>query len=78
MKKARKEISRLDSLLKPFVHDLPKNKIKGFVTVNFEMESEFLDKEEMIGYMKTQLEQVLTNEWQTSRCYPDMNTFNFE
>ena len=76
IKKAQEKISKLDSLVKPFVPDVPRNKIKGTVVVEFEMSSEFLDKDEMIGYMKNQLEQALTEEWQTSRCYPDMDTFN--
>jgi hypothetical protein len=76
IKKAQEKISRLDNLLKPFAPDVPKNKIKGSVVVEFEMSSEFLDKEEMIEYMKNQLYHHLNEEWQTSRCYPDMDTFN--
>jgi len=76
IKKAQEKISRLDSLVKPFAPDVPQNKIKGTVVVEFEMSSEFLDKDEMIDYMKNQLEQALTEEWQTSSCYPDMDTFN--
>jgi hypothetical protein len=76
IKKAQKKISRLDSLVKPYAPDIPLNKIKGSIVVEFEMSSEFLDRNEMIEHMKIQLEHELTKEWQTSRCYPDMDTFN--
>lgn len=76
IKKAQDKISKLDSLVKPFAPNVPRNKIKGNVVVEFEMSSEFLNKDEMFEYMKNQLEQALTEEWQTSSCYPDMSTFN--
>ena len=50
--------------------------ITGSIVVEFEISSEFLNRDELIDYMKNQLEQALTKEWQESRCYPNMETFN--
>ncbi len=75
IKKAQVEKSKLDSLVSGFAPDIPRNKVTGSVVVEFEMSSEFLDKDELIEYIKEKLEDHLTEEWQTSRCFPDMDTF---
>ena len=54
-----------------------RKKIRGRITVEFEMSSEKLDKSEMGEYIKKQMKSHLTEEWQTSRCKPLMSTFKF-
>jgi hypothetical protein len=53
-------------------------KIYGSVVVNFEMKSDQITKDEMISYIKNQMKGHLTEEFQTSRCYPDMSTFKID
>jgi hypothetical protein len=55
-----------------------RKKIRGTITVEFEMSSEKLDKNEMGEYMKKQMKNHLSEEWQTSRCKPKMSTFKFK
>jgi len=55
-----------------------RKKIRGTITVEFEMSSEKLDKNGMGEYMKKQMENHLTEEWQTSQCKPKMSTFKFK
>ena len=53
-------------------------KIKGTITVEFEMKTDRLSVTEMGAYMKSQLKSALTEEWQVSRCNPVMSSFKFK
>jgi hypothetical protein len=56
------------------------HKIKGTITVEFEMEgAEFqLSVNDVADHMYRLLESRLNYEWQTSQCKPIMSTFKFK
>ena len=66
------------SLVLTIKQNAMKTKIKGSITVEFEMIVDTLSVSETANYMKRQLESHLTEEWQISRCNPDMSTFRYK
>ncbi len=76
--KAKKEILKLDNLLKGYVPELPEFKLKGSVVVDFEISSNTLGYEDLEDYIKLKIENHLNNEGQIYTIVPNMDTFKIK
>lgn len=73
---ARNIIITIDHSLKPYIPELPKTKVKGVVEVDFEIETD-LSIDETKKYIKNIIEIDLSNEGQTYRHFPNMDSIKF-
>lgn len=72
---AKRLIRNLDTLVREYAPELPPNKIKGSIVLNFEFESELLNRQELEDYVKQIIISYCNKDFQNGTISPDLNSF---